>query len=219
MHITDIQAWCKIAFGNNESNPMRLGADLYLNNEKVTNLTIPDTITDIKSYTFNSCKSLTSVTIPDSVTSIGSYAFCQCDNITSVTIGAGVIGSSVFSQCHNLASITIGTGVNTIGSSAFYQCYNLTSITIPDSVTSIGSSAFQYCYKLVQIINNSDLTIKPGDTNNGYIAQYAVEVVTPEEPTQIKTDSNGFMIFNDTILVGYTGEQTEIVIPDRKSVV
>ena len=40
--------------------------------------TIPNNVTSIGNYAFNSCSSLTSITIPDSVTSIGNYAFNSC---------------------------------------------------------------------------------------------------------------------------------------------
>ena len=73
-----MEAWCKISFGL-WSNPLHNGADLYLNNQKVTNLIIPETITKIKDYTFYGCKSLTSVTIHDNVTSIGEEAFDDCN--------------------------------------------------------------------------------------------------------------------------------------------
>ena len=88
---------------------------------------IPDSVTAIGNWVFDSCDNLTSITIPDSVKTIGNQAFRYCDNITSVTIGNGVttIGNEVFHDCDSLTSVTIGDSVTTIGNRTFTSCYNL----------------------------------------------------------------------------------------------
>ena len=78
VHITDIAAWCNIAFSSNYSNPLSNAHNLYLNGVPVTNLVIPNSVTSIGYYAFYGCTGLTSVTIPDSVTSIGDNAFSNC---------------------------------------------------------------------------------------------------------------------------------------------
>ena len=70
---------------------------LYLNDELITDLVIPDNVTSIGSWAFGGCSGLTSVTIPDSVTSIGYAAFKGCNGLTSITlpfIGATLNGTS-----------------------------------------------------------------------------------------------------------------------------
>ena len=94
-----------------------------------------------------------SYTIPESVTSIGDYAFESCTSLTSVTIGNSVtsIGGQAFYFCTNLTSITIPDSVTSIGGFAFASCTSLTSVTIPDSVTSIGDDAFISCDNLTNV--------------------------------------------------------------------
>ena len=149
----DLSVWCKINFNNDRSNPMCFGAKLYLNGVELTEVIIPDSVTEIGYLTFNGCTSLTSVTIPDSVTSIRGSAFQNCTSLTSVTIGDSVtsIGGSAFSGCTSLTSITIGDSVTSIGESAFYNCSSLTSVTIGNSVTEIGQYAFQNCTSLTSV--------------------------------------------------------------------
>ncbi len=97
VNISDIAAWCKIAFSSEYANPLYYAHNLDLNGTLVTDLIIPSNITSINNYAFHGCSSLTSVTIPNSVTSIGSNAFSSCSSLTSIEIPNSVtsIGSSV----------------------------------------------------------------------------------------------------------------------------
>ena len=166
VYISDISVWCNISFRDSVSDPLSDGFNLYLNNELVTDLTIPDSVTTIGHYALAYCRSLTSVTIPDSVTTIGDWAFSGCSRLTSVTIGDSVttIGERAFYNCSSLTSVTIPDSVTTIGDYAFQYCSSLTSVTIPDSVTTIGNNAFYFCSSLTSV------TIGDSVTTIGYSA-------------------------------------------------
>ena len=153
VNITDILAWCNISFKYWDSNPLYYAHNLYLNDELVTDLIIPDGVTNIGDQAFYNCSGLISVTIPDSVMSIGHLAFYGCSGLTSVTVGNGVTSLSGFdfSNYKNLKNIVIGNSVTSIDSGTFSGCSGLTSIIIPDSVTSIGIGAFEYCTSLTSI--------------------------------------------------------------------
>ncbi|MGN0633021.1 MAG: leucine-rich repeat protein [Oscillospiraceae bacterium] len=128
---------------------------------RLTSVTIPDSVTRIGEWAFYQCTSIKSVTIPDSVISIGDCAFRECTSLTSITIPDSVIsiGDCAFSDCTSLTSVTIPDSVTSIGDWAFTDCTSLTSITIPDSVISIGEGTFGCCTSL------SNITV---DSNNKY---------------------------------------------------
>lgn len=151
--ISDMEAWCCIDFGNDPSNPLRYAHNLYLNDTKVTSLSIPSSVSAIKSYTFYGGTCFTSVTIPNSVTSIGISAFQNCSGLKSLTIPASVtsISSYSFNGCSGLTSLIIPNSVTTINQYAFSGCSGLTSITVPASVTYVGRSAFKDCTALANM--------------------------------------------------------------------
>lgn len=59
---------------------------------KLTNVTIPDSVTTIGVYAFMQCPELSSVTISKNVTSIGEYAFYNCDKLTTVYYTGNIEG-------------------------------------------------------------------------------------------------------------------------------
>lgn len=107
IYITDIAAWCNISGLDNLMSYSLSNKNLYLNNELVTSVTIPDGVTSIPDCAFRYCYSLTSITIPNSVTSISGYAFSGCSGLKSVTIPSSVtsIGEQAFYNCSKLRNI------------------------------------------------------------------------------------------------------------------
>lgn len=161
VNISDLAKWCNIDFDGYWSNPLYFAKNLYVNGSKVTSLTIPSSITNIKKYTFAGCN-MTQLTIPSTVKTIGSGAFMYCNGLKTVTIPNSVteIGWSAFSNCTGITSATIGNSVKTITEKAFTGCTALTSVTIPNSVTSIGVQAFSYSGLKSVTIPNSVTTIE-----------------------------------------------------------
>ena len=153
-YTSDISQWCNIVFCNSLSNPMYYEGTLYVNNDLVTEINIPDGVTSIGNYAFYGCTDLKSITIPDSVTSIGDYAFSGCSGLISFTIPDTItsINDGLFNNCSALNSVTIPDSVKTIGDYAFYNCSSLTSISLPDGVTSIGKYAFFSCVGLTALV-------------------------------------------------------------------
>ncbi len=151
----DIAQWCGINFvDNSDANPLSYAHNLYINNELVTALVIPNSVTSIGQYVFYGCSGLTSIEIPNSVTSIGQYAFTGCSGLTSVEIPNSVtsIGQKAFQGCSGLTSVEIGNSVTSIGQHAFGGCTGLTSITVEEENTVFDSR--NNCNAIIETATN-----------------------------------------------------------------
>ena len=136
VYITDLATWCAIKFSDASANPLFHAGNLYLNNELVTDLVIPEGITAINSYAFVMWSGLTSVTMPDSVTTIVDHAFWSCSALTTATIGSGVtkIGGHAFWYCSALTNIYCKpTTPPTLGATVFSWIAANATIYVPSA--------------------------------------------------------------------------------------
>lgn len=108
MHITDVAAWCEtlIWYGGLDSL-LSYTNDVYVGNELLTDLVVPEGVKNICAYTFYSCKSLKSVVMADSVEKVVSGAFEWCSSLETVTVGANTkeIGRYAFNECSRLVTV------------------------------------------------------------------------------------------------------------------
>lgn len=169
IQIYDIESWCNIEFAPN-SDILNYG-DLYLGDELISDLEIPNGTTLIKDYAFYNCRSITSVAIPNSITSIGESAFHGCRNLIRAYIGnsVGKICDFAFANCDSLKSVTIPNSVNSIGDYAYFHCKNITSLTIGNSVTKVGSYAFAGCTEMRKVtISDGEKTLNFNNINSPF---------------------------------------------------
>lgn len=143
------------------------------------------TVTEIGDYAFSGCNKMTSITIPESVWCVGISTFSGCDGLKEIHINdlsawcelsfydvaddAGdsplnyaeglylngklitnlvvpndvrEIGAHSFEGYKNLRSIVLHKGISAIHKSAFLNCANLTDVTFADEVEYIGPYTF-----------------------------------------------------------------------------
>lgn len=155
VYISDLSAWCNIGFLRSnsdedyDSNPL-WGSKLYLNNNLVTELVIPNDITSISTAAFCGLSNITKITIHDNVTSIGGFAFYDC-SATNVVIGKGVtsIGSSAFWNSDVTSVVFESETPPTLGSSVFNGGNNL-KIYVPETAVDEYKAAASW----VNFVNN-----------------------------------------------------------------
>ena len=153
-------------------------------------MAIPNSVTILGDYAFDSCSSLTNLTIGNNVTGIPYDAFLGCIGLTRVTIPNNVtnIGEEAFYSCLNLTNIIFGSKVTLIGTNAFYSCKGLRSIIIPTNVTILADFAFGDCENLTNIIFNATSI----GTGAFYFCTSLPSVTIPRTLTNI-----GYGAFND----------------------
>ena len=186
---------------------------MTMSTSNVESITIPNSVTSIGDYAFNSCVDLESITIPNSVTRIGKDIFKRCDSLEIVNIPSSVTSidddhDNQFCQSFSLKEINVDNdnknyqsidGVLFNKGATELLAYPMKKTTedyeIPNSVTSITGGAFAYCKRLKSI------TIPDSVTSIGDFAFNLqcepIFYVKSEKTEQLIHNSNPYKNFSD----------------------
>ena len=168
-----------------------ISTDAFYGCISLSNVNLHEGLITIGTRAFYNCK-LTDITIPSTVTSIGDAAF-KGNPTTSVTwlpktCSIGTDDSAPFySTSSKITSFTFGDSVQTVPA---YICKNMSlldTVVLPPSVNSLGYNAFQYCTSLKSI--NLPVTQKtlPVSFFEGCTALESIQL--PATLTTISTDA------------------------------
>lgn len=135
-----IESLCGIDFGDTFANPLRYTHYLYIAGEEVSEVIVPEGITQIKNYAFFEANFITSVKLPETLESIGVYGF---------------------NHCYSMTSISLPGSLTSIGQEAFAGCPALTEMILPPSVTSVGNMAFNNCSGIIKSAYPEQLETNP----------------------------------------------------------
>lgn len=83
-------------------------------------------VTDVGQQAFSDCKNITSVTIPDSVTIVRTGAFANCTALKEVKLSSKLeeIWQRVFYNCTVLENLTLPDSLLSVGNASFYDANN-----------------------------------------------------------------------------------------------
>jgi hypothetical protein len=134
-------------------------------------LSIPGTLNGLPVITvgrsaFLDNQTITSVATPPSVTSIGSLAFQGCTGLTSVNLNFGVtnIEKQAFGMCGALTSMTIPASVSYIGIYAFFGCSGMQAFAV-DAASNYFSSVDGVLFNKTQ----TTIVQFPGGRSGSYV--------------------------------------------------
>lgn len=164
-----IENWCNIDFYG--FSPTYNSNNLYLNNELLTHLVIPEGVTYISRYAFIHCMSLTSITLPNTLDSIGEGAFFGIGHLTIYYNGnvsqwcnikhkeiAPYYSWRLYVNNQLLTHLTIPGNLTTLRPYAFQGCSSLTSVSTGNTLNKIGKRAFEGCHNVTSLFFGDDLT-------------------------------------------------------------
>ena len=130
----------------------------------LTSVVIPEGVTRIGYGAFYHCDSLSDVEIPDSVTDIAPYAFDKTPWITKLQANDfGIVGDGILLTYSGSGSVVnIPEGVKQIAPGAFKEHMGITAVNLPDTVEVIGEEAFMNCRNL-KTVNGGEKLVKVKD--------------------------------------------------------
>lgn len=139
----------------------KIPSNAFLDNETITSIRFPNSVTSIGDYAFKGCSALSVVHFGNSkYEKLGQDIFNGCDNLqkihgtitTSDNIGIVFNNELVFIIKNKIPSCyTIPQNATKIGVSVFSQAEQLKQISFHDNVTHIGYNAFSGCTNLSKI--------------------------------------------------------------------
>ena len=127
-------------------NVISLRGNTFSNMKNLTEINLPNTITEIRGQAFAGLTKLEKITLPENLEYLGGGAFKDCTSLRSIVIPSKVkeLNGDTFNNAYSLISVTLPYGLERIGGSAFENCSNLEYIELPSSLKEIGGSAFKY---------------------------------------------------------------------------
>lgn len=156
--MSDSIMWKKYQFGRATGAEVQEGITTVVDSafsglDKVSKVTLADTVTKIGRHAFNGCTALEGITLPPNMTELGEYAFKNCTALKTLSVPAGVtrIQSGTFAGCAALESVEFCGNVTYLGAEAFEGCTKLNVFAVPEGVKRLYPQTFAYCVGLVQV--------------------------------------------------------------------
>ena len=198
-------------------NVTKIDGDIFGYRSSVTDIVLPETVTEIGDNAFASAYKLKEISIPN-VTTIGANAFSGCSELNKIETGDNLvtIGDSAFKNCTKLSQFYTGNKLVSIGNDAFANCTDLFRFTLPETVTSVGDGAFSNCTSILEVLNLSALSADKGSDALGGLCKYAWDVYTSSSAQSKIIDTDGYIIYKQNsgdIFIKYIGSSSSIQIP------
>lgn len=131
---------------------VKIGNNAFRENETITKVTIPSTVTEVEVGAFSKTPNLTQVKISKNLTNLWGSAFKE-SGLTDITIPAGVktLTDSCLSDNPNLVTVNMTEGLEEIGNNVFANCTSWKTVFLPEGLTKLSGAAFNGCTSLESV--------------------------------------------------------------------
>jgi len=121
----------------------------------VTKVIIHKSVTTIKRYAFDYCRSLVRVTMHGGVKRIEKGAFYACISLRFIRFSGDLeyIGESAFFSCKSIEGVFLPPAVKQIDDWAFNGCNSLRFLYVPESIEHIGYKVVYGCTRLLTAVS------------------------------------------------------------------
>ncbi len=188
-----------------------IGDGAFMECTSLTTVTFGTNLAKVPNYAFQNCTALNIETFPENITEIGDGAFTGCTAITSLTIPATVqkIGTAAFDGCSNITTLTLNEGLETIDAIAFRNCIRITEVVIPASLKTIGACAFFECSSLAKVVFSDNMKIDSVGDSAFYNCKALKQIYLP---AAFANATLGTAVFLGCYTVDALGVKTHITV-------
>ena len=156
VYLSSLETFLSLDYGNDQpgqNHPLNNGASLYLSGSELTDIVIPESITEIKDFALIHCKNLQSVSLHGGITNVGQQALDTCSALKEVHIHDNISSFDIctFWECTSLKEIVLPKAMYEIPEAMFARCSSLQEVTIQENVTMIGYNSFEGCSSLRKV--------------------------------------------------------------------
>ena len=178
--------------------------------DELTNVYLPESVTEIGEFAFCGCGALTSMTIPSKVTKVYGSAFAApwgggvrsiMNKSKNLAIEGAFVSENLYEFRGEMASEDNRCLIKD-GELILFARAGLTEYSVPEGITSIGASAFDGCDKLTRIVLPDGLK-KIGD-NSFNQCNHMTEIYIPESVVEVGEGAFTFCV-----------KLKEITLPDN----
>ena len=169
----------------------------YEDRDKITSITLPNTITELDLSELSDYDGLTELNIPAGVTKIDDF-YESVDSLLNFNVDENnetycSVDGVLFSKDRKTlirfpggrsGEYTVPDGTEDISSDAF-SCAKIESVIMPDSVIGIGSDAFEYCEELKNVKISAGVVTLAGSVFRGCTS--LSEIVIPSNVLNINS--------------------------------
>lgn len=136
-------------------------AFISLDNKRVEEIVLPETVDFIEERAFSYCQNLRNVKMPKTMKRIERDAFSYCEKLESIQIPEGIdtLPWDIFWGCNALTELVMPKSLKKMEYKAVTDCRLLKRVVLPEGLEEIGGGQFSDCSNMHEITIPKTVTV------------------------------------------------------------